>query len=426
MSDAKESDNKVGNVTASMSKLWKESKAKKNGSVVTAGGVVAELFEQFPEEMANIADGGFDKKTEKAKKLSGMSSASSVVAELFEQFPEQMEQIAAGRVDEEFDQRTFNQFTIGRVHTPAIDGLPEAMRLQGSEKLQEKMRLAKEKLDAGTTSVGGVIAELVEQFPSEMEQIATTGDNAGMQKVLNALDGMDFKADAKDDTFDFDIYSSKITRLGRPALNTDVNTRLEQKVAAMKAARENELVQAGIPARELRVYESSGKVPPATSVISSSWAKADDALLKHASASIQSRAKRSQRFQTKAMREHEALKGAKVYTNTLIRVNFPDGLVVEANFSPLEKVIDVEAQIKECLRHATKNQFYLFVRPKNERLDQEASLKTLGLLPKATLQLVWEGEQPEGEYLNDSVLSQMDRSAKKSKRKSLFKLGRRL
>ena len=447
MSESATSNASLGKVAANMSKLLKEIKAKTSAGGPSASGVVAELFDAFPEEMERFAGNGFDKEKEKKLKMSGMSSASGVVAELFEQFPDEMEQLASGEFgqknpDSKLKEKASGVSTIGSLVSEMFDSFPEEMQHLASGGFEKSIsEKQKTKKAADLETAGGVVSELFEQFPGEMERLASgvggvqthLGDlevgeaaklRVGFEKILQSLgDGEGQALEGEEGVVEFDVYSSKVTRLGRPAQSKDVNNALEEKVAAMKAARDKELVDAGIPARELRVYETSKK-----SAWKSSGAgfggKADTELLKLAAESTQAKAQRSQRFQTKAMREYEALNGAKVYTKTLIRVGFPDGLVLEANFSPLEKIIDVEAQIKECLSHAQKNQFYLFMRPKNKRLDSSATLMDLGLLSRASLQLAWEGEQPEGEYLRDSVLDKLDRSKSKPKRKSFFKRSR--
>ena len=444
MSDSQDSKAAVGKVTMSMSKLVKEDgkeQKKKDSGMPSIAGAVAELFEEHPEMMANLEGGNFDKKKEKLMKFTGMTSMSGAVAELFEEFPEQMEQLGAGfgGMDaKEMKKESAGFKTIGAVVAEMFDEYPEEMQRLASGGMKEKLA-AKDKMEGNMTRMGGVVAELFDQFPEEMEFVAAAGDKsqvgvtgnkseaqlrAGLEEMFKGLEMKEEGAKEGGDESGFDIYSSKITRLGQPSQSSGTNSILEERVANMKAAREKELVEAGIPARELRVFEASKKGVAVNGFSGGSGGKTDAHLLKQAAALSQEKSKRSQKFQTQAMREYEALKQAKVYTKSVIRVNFPDGLVLEANFSPLERVTDVEAQIKECLRHAQKNSFYLFVRPNNRRLAGDATLKELGFMPRASLQLVWEGEQPEGEYLSDDVLAKLDKRTQKPKRKSFFKLGR--
>lgn len=215
--------------------------------------------------------------------------------------------------------------------------------------------------------------------------------------------------------------------MGKPMKLSGANTLLEQKVAELQASREQEVINAGIPERNLQVYDSksSARVPSASESLPLSYDKKVAAsVLKQAVDAQYVVAQRAQGFQTEAMRDLQKLKGSKVYTKATIKVQFPDGLVVQADFSPLEKLTNVEAEIKRCFRDAKKNPFYLFERPRRERLRTDQTLKELGLVPASKLFAAWEGDAPEGEYLNEEIMAKLppaETAPAKAKRKSLFK-----
>lgn len=213
--------------------------------------------------------------------------------------------------------------------------------------------------------------------------------------------------------------------MGKQMKFSGANALLEQKVAAIQADREQQVISAGIPERELKVYDAKSQ-PKVTSVdLPMSYGKVvDQKLLKQA---MDAAYVVPQGFQTKAMRDFNELQGAKVYTKATIKVQFPDGLVIQANFSPLERLTDVEAVVKQCMRNPEKAPFYLFERPRREKLRSDQTLQKLGLVPATKLFAAWEAETPDGEYVKDELLSKLDASQagkpkpkEKQKRRSIF------
>ena len=223
--------------------------------------------------------------------------------------------------------------------------------------------------------------------------------------------------------FHFDPYSSQVDRMGKPMNLSGANSKLEEKVAALQAAREQEVISAGIPERNLQVYDTKTQPKVASAELPLSYSRrVDQKLLKEAVDASYVVTKREQGFQTKAMRDLNKLQGSKVYTKATIKVQFPDGLVVQAEFSPLERLTEVEAEVKRCMRSAEKTPFYLFERPRRQRLQSEQTLKDLGLVPASKLFAAWEGEAPEGEYLREELVNTMEvpQVEKAKKRRSMF------
>lgn len=107
--------------------------------------------------------------------------------------------------------------------------------------------------------------------------------------------------------------------------------------------------------------------------------KANKRLVMLAKRAQDKQSKRSKQFSTLAMREFEKLKDQPVFTRALIRVKFPDGTVLQAFFSPREKVSDVISYFAQYLK--TKSDMYLFMAPPKKILEEDMSLEDAKLLP---------------------------------------------
>ena len=63
------------------------------------------------------------------------------------------------------------------------------------------------------------------------------------------------------------------------------------------------------------------------------------------------------------MRELEELSKKKIFTKVIIRVQFPDRIVLQANFHPNEMVQSIGTEVRKHLREEFKeNEFTLFIR----------------------------------------------------------------
>lgn len=68
-------------------------------------------------------------------------------------------------------------------------------------------------------------------------------------------------------------------------------------------------------------------------------------------------------FRTRAMVELELLERKRVFTETIIRIEFPNRSILQAHFHPLECIVDVQNVVKQCLHASLPNEpFYLYVR----------------------------------------------------------------
>merc|ERR1719203_1704254 len=97
-------------------------------------------------------------------------------------------------------------------------------------------------------------------------------------------------------------------------------------------------------------------------------------------------------FTTKAMRDLEKMKKAKLFTHAQLRICFPDGISISANFHPNEKIETVQKLIvEETLVPNTvlDNSFELYVTPPRRILPMNSTLVDEGLLPAARVFVLW-------------------------------------
>lgn len=102
-------------------------------------------------------------------------------------------------------------------------------------------------------------------------------------------------------------------------------------------------------------------------------------------------------LRTKAMREREEQREKRKYRYTLIRIRFPDGLVLQGTFSVYEKFCTIVEFVTEALEYPLP--FVLFDAGKglidNEQSNQK-TLLDLGLIPSAILTFNWHPDVAEG------------------------------
>jgi len=121
-------------------------------------------------------------------------------------------------------------------------------------------------------------------------------------------------------------------------------------------------------------------------------------------------------LRTKAMREREEQKERRKYRFCLIRIRFPDGLVLQGTFSVYEKFKMVEEFVADNLEHPLP--FLLHDAAKSgqvlENESLESSLSDLGLIPSSILSFAWHPDVaeevkqqlgPNAAYLKDSIMA---------------------
>eukprot|EP00511_Aplanochytrium_stocchinoi_P000689 CAMPEP_0204829628 /NCGR_PEP_ID=MMETSP1346-20131115/7900_1 /ASSEMBLY_ACC=CAM_ASM_000771 /TAXON_ID=215587 /ORGANISM="Aplanochytrium stocchinoi, Strain GSBS06" /LENGTH=407 /DNA_ID=CAMNT_0051959583 /DNA_START=124 /DNA_END=1344 /DNA_ORIENTATION=+ len=214
----------------------------------------------------------------------------------------------------------------------------------------------------------------------------------------------------------FNLYKSSVQNISGTLTGNGSNSRMEDEVKALKAKHRKMIEDAGIPQRNLKIIPSGSGLNPRnfksflkTSNSGSGNAetkpKSDSAIVLAANKARRDKAKKNEKFQTKAMREMEQLKNTRVFTRTLIRIQLPDRSVVQAIFNPMEKLEAVATEVQKCFVDSIGNDktFYFYTTPPKKKLDMEKRLEEQGLKPAALIYLGWDGSSPTGDYLREDL-----------------------
>jgi len=104
-------------------------------------------------------------------------------------------------------------------------------------------------------------------------------------------------------------------------------------------------------------------------------------------------------LRTKAMREREEQREKRKYKFTLIRIRFPDGLVLQGTFSVYERFSAVLEFVQECLEYPLPFVLQEAAGSGGKRFDDEevatTSLSDLRLVPSAVLTFAWHSSVKE-------------------------------
>ena len=121
-------------------------------------------------------------------------------------------------------------------------------------------------------------------------------------------------------------------------------------------------------------------------------------------------------LRTKEMREREQMRELRKYRYCLIRVRFPDGVILQGTFRATEKLESVMEFIRECLENDWMP-FYLTTQTGHNLGDSEGStLAELSLAPASVINFAWDpnvlkeiaaqqGQVNQNVYLKKEVLA---------------------
>lgn len=102
---------------------------------------------------------------------------------------------------------------------------------------------------------------------------------------------------------------------------------------------------------------------------------------------------KNQKFGNKRLQEYQKIRNRKVYSTTIIRIKFVDGLILQGKFGAREKVEAVFDFVSENLFDQTRK-FYLYKAPPKKVITNKAeTLKTLDLVPSGMVFFSWEDEE---------------------------------
>jgi len=210
----------------------------------------------------------------------------------------------------------------------------------------------------------------------------------------------------------FNFYQSNVQNISGVPTQNGSNSRMEDQVETLKAKQRKMMEDAGIPDRMLRIIPSGSGINPRNfkdfvhpeESQSLPVPKSDGAIVLQANKMRRKEQKKNAEFRTKAMRELEKLRNARVFTKVIIRVQLPDKSVVEAQFSPVERIDDVASIVRESLLDSVDEQFYLYTTPPRKVLPLDKTLDELGLKPAALLYLGWKSGAPSGSFLREDLM----------------------
>ena len=110
-------------------------------------------------------------------------------------------------------------------------------------------------------------------------------------------------------------------------------------------------------------------------------------------------------FTTKAMRDLERMKKAKVYSHAQIRINFSDGTHLHAKFLPREKVSAIRSVIHSSFQAGQSLDFDLYVAPPRRLLSDDKTLEEEELVPASKIHVGWKagGAPSSGNFLRKDL-----------------------
>lgn len=230
----------------------------------------------------------------------------------------------------------------------------------------------------------------------------------------------------------FDVYKARSHNLqsaaagapdpyGEAAATTSATERQLQRLAAKKDKLEREM-QSVRGDRGLVAYRAgSGPSPTGTAPAAGNGGHTDSSLVAARMRKMEEERKKREEggFTTKAMRDLERMKKAKVYSHAQIRMNFPDGTHLHGRFLPRERVAAVRAVVREALRPALvpSLDFDLYVAPPRRVLDDARTLEKEDLVPAARIHVGWRagaspaGGAAPGAYLRPELFAEGEKTA---------------
>ncbi|ROT83057.1 UBX domain-containing protein 6 [Penaeus vannamei] len=115
---------------------------------------------------------------------------------------------------------------------------------------------------------------------------------------------------------------------------------------------------------------------------------------------------RSMILQTKAMRDRQELREMRKYRFSLMRVRFPDGLILQGTFGTYEKFGEVMSFVREHLQNDWRP-FFLSLSSGGKITEEDQSLVELRLVPAVVFNFTWDSSVTDPN-LDDSLYLKQD------------------
>ncbi|KAJ8716097.1 hypothetical protein PYW08_013382 [Mythimna loreyi] len=105
----------------------------------------------------------------------------------------------------------------------------------------------------------------------------------------------------------------------------------------------------------------------------------------------------------KEIEQQASLQKLNLYKNVVVRVQFPDHIILQGIFTPTNTIEDVTNFIKEHLRNPNKK-FHIFITPLKETLEPKMTLLEAKFVPCVLMHFKWiEEDKAKQPYLKDEV-----------------------
>ncbi|XP_072947378.1 tether containing UBX domain for GLUT4 [Epargyreus clarus] len=93
-----------------------------------------------------------------------------------------------------------------------------------------------------------------------------------------------------------------------------------------------------------------------------------------------------------------------MYKNVVVRIQFPDNIILQGVFTPTNTIEDVTNFVKEYLQHP-EEPFRIFTTPLKESLDPQTTLLAARFVPCVHMHFKWLNDNSNRQYLKDEVYS---------------------
>ncbi|XP_041987500.1 tether containing UBX domain for GLUT4 [Aricia agestis] len=105
------------------------------------------------------------------------------------------------------------------------------------------------------------------------------------------------------------------------------------------------------------------------------------------------------------IQSQQVTKIANTYKNTVVRIQFPDRIILQGVFSPSNTIEDVFNFVKEHL-HNPNQSFHIFSTPLKETLDPKMTLLEAKFVPCVLMHFKWADDTCNQQYLKEEIYSQ--------------------
>jgi len=251
-----------------------------------------------------------------------------------------------------------------------------------------------EKLAIGVKTLGFFVGNVIKS-PEEEKYKKIRVSNAGVQKkIMPLVGGVEFLEIAGftriTDDSDGEEYFIMLETPTIEHLNLCVETLQNSKKLTPTLDRDVKVLQQSAGSQRYELTSDFYRVTK-EDLMSEQKRRADEA-------------ERGEMMRTKAMRDKDAGVGMRIYHYTIIRIRFPDGLLLQGTFSAHDTVESIFKLVESSLRHPVT---FTLITPGCPALKRDSTLlKAAGLVPSGLLNLST-SDRPEFTLLSDELVCKL-------------------